>query len=111
MEYVESTGNILAFTDLNCKFKHITYFMCCASYSLMRKTWKTGVLKKPYSTHDIQGSNFYVPQNTVEKEFNCPTDSLDDDASENGNISTPNSSSSSQAVLSPSRHIHVVHTI
>ena len=116
MEYAELTGNVLAFTrqsaaDLKCKFKHNADFICCASYSFTRKTWKIGVLNKPYSPRDIRGLNFYVPQPTVEEDFTRQTDSSNDEESENENIGTPNSTSTSQTVLSPSDRRHKVHTI
>ena len=115
MEYAELTGNILSFSrqsasDLKCKFRHNADFVCCASYSLTRKTWKIGVLKKPYLPRNIRGLNFYVPQPTVEEDFTRPTDSSEDGDSENENIGTPNSTLTSQAVMSPSWRRHAVHT-
>ena len=91
MEYADLTGNILAFSrqsasDLKCKFRHNADFVCCTSYSLTRKTWKIGVLKKPYLPRNVWGLNVYVPQPTVEEDFARSTDSSEDGDSENENI-------------------------
>ena len=90
MEYAELTGDVPPFTkqtasELKCKFKNNTEFLGTESYGLARKTWKVGILKKPYTRRNLQHFSFSVTENAIINDiFNHATaESSEDEKSEN----------------------------